>query len=472
MTFRSECGTAIDALETFFEQAQARHGPVIRQAPMAELAERMDLDRLIAEGGLRSDGLKRFLIPYLENATRLHHPGYMAHQVSVPIPMGAVAALIGAFTNNPMAIYEMGPSATAVEYTVLNWMLGKVGWRPAPLPGSGSGDGAHGGGVLTHGGSLANLTALAAARSHVAPDSWENGTPGNLVVVCPAGCHYSVARAAGILGLGRNAVREAPADADGRIDPARLAPFLNELRHDGSQILAVVANACSTAVGLYDRLREIGIVCRDLGIWLHVDGAHGASALVSERDRGLLDGLELADSLVWDAHKLLRTPALCAAVLVRDHRTLDGAFREDASYLFHDKEQPGFDFIHRTVECTKAALGLHAFFVLACEGEGALAAYVERQSDLAKAAAAFLRARPGFEVAVEPQSNIVCFRVDGDDALQLDLRRRLTETGTSYVSSTEFRGRRWFRLTLMNPATELADVETLVGEIEAMLAMA
>ncbi len=471
MTFRSECGIVLDALETFFEQAQARKGPVIRQTPMAELAGQMDLERLISEGGLGGDGLKRFLAPYLEAATRLHHPGYMAHQVSVPHPMGAVAALIGAFTNNPMAIYEMGPSATTVEYTVLNWMLAKVGWRPAPLPGSEAGEEAHGGGVLTHGGSLANLTALAAARSHVAPDSWETGTPDNLVVVCPAGCHYSVARAAGILGLGRRAVREAPTDADGRIDPGRLASFLNGLRQDGSEIMAVVANACSTAVGLYDPLRDVAAVCRDLGIWLHVDGAHGASALVSERDRGLVDGIELADSLVWDAHKMLRTPALCAAVLVRDHRTLDGAFREDASYLFHDKDQPGFDFIHRTVECTKAALGLKVFFVLACEGEAAMAAYVERQSDLAKAAAAFLRARPGFEVAAEPQSNIVCFRVDGDDALQLDLRRRLTENGNSYVSSTEFRGRRWLRLTLMNPATDMSDVETLAGEVEGMLAM-
>lgn len=154
-------------------------------------------------------------------------------------------------------------------------------------------------------------------------------------------------------------------------------------------------------------------------------------------------------------------------MLVRDHRDLDGAFREEGSYLFHDKDQPGIDFIHRTVECTKAALGLKAFFVLAAEGERGLAAYVDRQTALAKEVAAFLRARPGLEVAVEPQSNIVCFRVRGGDDRQLELRRELTKEGNWYVSTTEFRGRRWLRLALMNPRTQLADIAALVARIES-----
>ncbi|MBF0374160.1 MAG: hypothetical protein HQL39_12170, partial [Alphaproteobacteria bacterium] len=140
----------------------------------------------------------------------------------------------------------------------------------------------------------------------------------------------------------------------------------------------------------------------------------------------------------------------------------------EASYLFHDKDKPGFDFIHRTVECTKSALGLRLFMVLAAEGEAGLARFVDRQFDLAKAAARLLRARPGIEVAVEPEANIVCFRVEGDDARQLDIRRRLTARGEHYVSTAEFRGRRWLRLALMNPATELPDIESLLAEIESM----
>lgn len=450
MDFGAECGKASGALEQFARRAGLREGPVIRQPPMAELARALDLERLIAEGGLGGAALERFLVTYLGAATRLHHPGYMAHQVAVPHPMGAVAALIDGFTNNPMAIYEMGPPAATIEAAVLDWMLGKAGWRPG------------GGGVLTHGGSLANLTALMAARGRVAPEAWREGTPRDLVVVAPQACHYSVARAVDILGLGQKALLAAPVDDDGRLVPAALGRVM-----EGRRVLAVVANACATATGLYDPLRAVAGVCREAGVWLHVDGAHGAAALLSPRHRGLLDGLELADSLTWDGHKMLRVPNLCAALLVREAGDLDRAFHEEASYLFHDKAQPGFDFIHRTVECTKAALGLRLFMVLAAEGEAGLARFVERQFALAREAASLMRARPGIEVAVEPEANIVCFRADGDDSRQLDIRRRLTARGGHYVSTAEFRGRRWLRLALMNPATELSDIESLLAEIEA-----
>lgn len=469
MGLATDCRIAAAALDAFAADALARRIPVIRQDPMAVLADRLDLARLIAEGGLEGAQLETFLDLYLQASTRLQHPGCMAHQVAVPHPRAAVAALVDAFTNNAMAIYEMGPAAATVEVAVVNWMLDKVGWRPMPLPGAAPQDGPGGGGVLTHGGSLANLTALAAARARIAPDAWENGTPGDLVLLAPAACHYSVARAAGLLGLGRQAVWEAPTDADGRLDPARLPAALAGARQQGKRVMAVVANACATAAGLYDPLRAVGAVCRDHGVWFHVDGAHGASALVSPRHRALLDGVDLADSLVWDAHKMLRAPTLCAAVLVRDRRSLDGAFQEEASYLFHDKDQPGMDLIHHTVECSKAGLGLKVFFALAAEGERGIAAVIDRQTALARDAARLLRATPGFEVAVEPQSNIVCFRVAGPDGLQLDLRRRLTDAGRHYVSSTEFRGRRWLRLALMNPATELADIAALIAEIGLLL---
>ncbi len=472
MTFREDGAIAVEALDAFAKRALDRDGPVIRQPQFDDLARRLDLYRLIAEGGLEGATLRHFLETYLDASTRLHHPAYMAHQVAVPLATSAIAALVDGFTNNAMAIYEMGPAAATVERAVVDWMLRKIGWQPEPSPGS-SGrtkESSSGGGVLTHGGSLANLTALLAARARIAPDAWENGSSAGLAIVATEGSHYSVARAAGIMGLGQKAVRYAPADDLGRMDPARLPTFLAALRREGLTPLAVVANACATALGLYDPLREIAAACREEGVWLHVDGAHGASALVSPRLRSLLDGVELADSVVWDAHKMLRTSILCAAVLVRDRRDLDHAFREEASYLFHEKDQPGFDFIHRTVECTKAALGLKVFFALASEGETAIAAGIDRQTDLAHEATALLRAEPGIEVAVEPQSNIVCFRFDGPDALQIELRRRLTEAGDFYISTTEALGRRWLRLALMNPATELADVERLVARLREHLA--
>lgn len=457
MSFRADGKRTIDALADHAEKAARRDGPVIRQQPLAELERALGLAHLIEHGGLSGDRLHQFLETYLAASTRLQHPGYMAHQVAVPAPASALAALIDGFCNNAMAIYEMGPAAATVEHAILRWMQAKIGWA-SPAHASG--------GVLTHGGSLANLTALLAARGRVAPKAWEEGTPGNLVIVTSPVAHYSIARAAGIMGLGQNAIRHAPPDAMGRLDPARLPATLRRLRNDGLVPLAVVANACSTALGLYDPLRSIAAVCREHDVWLHVDGAHGASALLSPRLRSLLDGIDEANSVVWDAHKMLRTSTVAAAVLVREARDLDHAFREEASYLFHDKDQPGIDFIHRTVECTKAALGLKVFFALASEGEAAMAAGIERQTDLAIEAAAYLRKEPGIEVAVEPETNIVCFRLDGPDSLQIDLRRRLTDTGTFYISTTEALGRRWLRLALMNPATEMRDVIALVESLK------
>jgi L-2,4-diaminobutyrate decarboxylase len=469
MSFLSDSRIVARALDRFYRLSANRKGRVISQAPIEDLVAGLGLHELARQGGLRGRRLARFLDRYLESCTRLHHPAYMAHQVAVPVYAGALAALVDGFTNNAMAIYEMGPAGAAIEFFVLNWMIEKVGWIPAPYPRESSA-GTHAGGVLTHGGSLANLTALLAARTHLAPDSWEKGSPANLAVLAPAESHYSIARAAGLLGIGREALYPLEVDANGRVIPDRIPAAFARVEADARRPMALVANACSTALGLYDRLPEIAQACRARGVWLHVDGAHGASALLSERHRALLRGVEAADSLVWDAHKLMRTPTLCAAVLVRDSRTLDGAFQQEASYLFYDKEQPGVDFIHRTVECTKAALGLRFFAVLAALGETGLARYVERQFALAREAHSFIASLPDFECPAPPETNILCFRIRGDDALQVALRDALIAEGSFHLSTAEHNGRRWLRASFMNPDTSLQDVQRMTARVREIAA--
>jgi L-2,4-diaminobutyrate decarboxylase len=228
---------------------------------------------------------------------------------------------------------------------------------------------------------------------------------------------------------------------------------------------ALVANSCTTATGRYEPLREISEICRERAIWLHVDGAHGASALLSRKHRWRLDGVELADSLTWDAHKLLRTPGLCTALLVRDASALDTAFHQDASYLFHRKQQPGFDSLHRTVECTKAALGFRLFVVLAALGEKGLAGYVERQFDLTLEAYRLFCGIPGLECPVEPQCNILCFRVAGDDEMQLRVRDKLLAVGDFHLSTAVVESRRYLRMVVTSPETKLADLRRLASRV-------
>ena len=468
MSFLSDARIAIDAINRYLDQSSNGNGRVIAQRPIASIVNDLDLARYVREGGLTGERLASFLDAYLSTTTRLHHPAYMAHQVAIPHASGALGSLIDACTNNAMAIYEMGPGASSIEYFLINWLLEKTGWRPAPLEPSRIEPGC-GGGVLTHGGSLANLTALVAARNRTVPDAWESGVPGDLALLAPEGAHYSISRSAGVLGIGRRSIVALEVDANGVIEPDRLPAALAGTVDAGKRPIALVANACSTAVGRYDPLHEIGHFCREHGLWLHVDGAHGASALLSERHRHLMRGIELADSLTWDAHKLLRTPTLCAALLVRDHRTLDSAFEHDASYLFHDKVQPGFDFIHRTFECTKSGLGLKFFMVLAAGGERALADYIDRRHDLAREAYAYINAQPGFECPVEPESNILCFRLSAcDDACQIAIRDRLTTDGRFYISTTSFRGVRYLRLVLMNPETGMEQIADLIDTIRTI----
>lgn len=470
MSFITDAEIVLSALDAYFQQLVTGEGPVITQPPLSKLVSELDLENLVRTGTLSGERLKSFIHKYLATTTRLNHPGYLAHQSAAPHYAGAIAALIDGFTNNPMAIYEMGPGAASIEYFIINWMLSKVGWQPAPLPPLAAPvDQAYGGGVLTHGGSLANLTALIAARSHAVPGFWEQGNPGNLALLVSPENHYSIARSAGIMGLGPKAIYTMEVDKQGVIIPEKLPAAYDRLRSDGKKAIALVANACSTAAGLYDPLEAIGNFCREHDLWLHVDGAHGACALLSERFKHLLSGVELADSLIWDAHKMLRTPSLCTAVLVRDAGTLDRAFQQEASYLFHEKEEPGFDFIHRTVECTKAGLGLRLFMTLAALGEQGMASYVERQFDLATEAYEFLSQTPGFECGVRPQANILCFRVPGSDERQLAIRDRLISQGDFHLSTSEYGGKRYLRLTFMSPYTTLADIERLVARIKEIM---
>ena len=453
------------ALNNYMEQSHIKAAPVIHQKPCEQIIDDLKLGRLITEGHLSGDRLQEFLSDYLDNCTRLNHPGYLAHQVATSHPTGALGAFVDATTNNPMAIYEMGPAAASIVYFMVNWMLEKIGWQTVPSAQQLDPTSPHAAGVLTHGGSLANLTALLAARSAMVPDFWTEGNPGNLVVLVPEQSHYSMKRAVAILGLGERNCISLPADKDGRVLPAEIPALIASLKQQGKRVITIVANACGTAAGLYDPLPAISRICRDHDIWFHVDAAHGGGALVSRKYRYLLEGIALADSVIWDAHKMLRTPNVCAAVLVRQHHHLDQAFSQEASYLFHKKDQPGFDFMPRTVECTKAALGLRLFMTLAAMGEDGLEKHMDFIVDTAKIAARYIEAQDDFEIAIMPETNILCFRTTGNDDQQLEIRRRLLEKGNFFISTTLYRNIRWLRLVFMNPAITQEDVQELITEI-------
>jgi L-2,4-diaminobutyrate decarboxylase len=446
---------AVESLAGYVARSRCGAEPVTGQRPPDVLAEELEVARWIRDGGMDATALARWLPRYLAATARLHHPGSVVHQVGVPCTGAALADLVQGVTNTAADTYQMGAGGAMLEREIIRWMLARAGLDPDA-----------GAGVLTHGGSLANLTALLAARAHVAPDAWKAGVPHDLALLAPGSAHYSIRRAAAILGLGEDAVIELQVDELERIQPARLGAALARCRATGRRALAVVATAGATSTGLHDDLQAIGAFCRGQGIWFHVDAAHGGSGLLSGRHRRLLAGIEHADSIIWDAHKMLRTASLCAAVLVRRAGDLPGAFQQRGDYLFQDRPQVGFDLLDRTVESTKPALGLKLFLALAWLGEKGLGDYVASRYDITRRFYDRLSREPGVTCPYRPESNILCFHVAGID--QLELRDRLLARGTVHIGSTTIGGQQYLRLVITSPDTGTAIADEIVRELHTL----
>lgn len=455
-------------LTQYLETSMNGDGKVLNQKKANDLAQELGLENWIREGGINANNVNGFVSTYLANSQRMHHPRYIGHQVSSSHLASAVADFIHGVTNNPMAIYEMGPSGAVIEKVIVNWMLEKAGW----FAGSSLSDFRNiensGSGVLTHGGSMANLTALLAARARIAPDAWIEGNPADLVVVGSEVAHYSIARSISIMGMGNKNLVPVPTTDMEVLRPEHLERIYHQTVESGKRVMAVVANACATSTGLYDPLDEIGQFCNEHGLWYHVDGAHGASALISDKEKHHLKGLERADSLIWDTHKMLRTTTLCAAVLFRDSDSLAKTFQQKGSYLFHDKEKPGFDLMPYTIECTKAGIGTKLFWVLAAEGEKGLEDYIDRQYSITREFHTLISSHSDFECPYLPESNIICFRyISGEDSneYQLQIRNEIVKRGNYYITSTEVNDVRYLRMTVINALTKVSHIEGLFIEI-------
>lgn len=399
--------------------------------------------------------LMPLLTRVLAEANHLHHPHYMGHQVPGPLPMAALCDLVSSWLNNGMAVYEMGMAGTAMERHVVRWMSDLLGL------------GSTADGVLTSGGSVGNLTALLAMRQ--ARSRQLEGRPPAVLVSDQT--HYSVLRAVKILGWGAQGAIAVPSDDRFKLRVDLLDTALQGAESKGMRVIGVVASACTTATGSYDPIDAIAAFCQAHGLWLHVDAAHGAPAAISEKYRHRLDGIERADSVVFDAHKMLLMPALVTAVLFKNGEDSYRTFEDRASYLLEKSaREEWYNIGHRTMECTKRMLALKVYAALVCFGTRLFAEYVTRQYDLGRRFAEMLDAATDFELAVEPESNIVCFRHTPEgcldpDALQARIRAALVKSGRFYIVQTRLPKGLHLRVTLINPLTTEEHLRALMDAI-------
>ncbi len=366
-------------------------------------------------------------------------------------PIAVVAEMLTPLTNTSMYTYKVAGPQVLVEQEVLARMLHLVGF-----------DG--GEGTFSPGSSLANLTAMLLARNEAAAGVRDGGLSGEpLTAYTSAAGHYSIRKAAGILGIGREAVREIEVDAGGRMQLAALSRALAADRAAGRRPLLVNATAGTTVAGAFDPIAEIAEVAAEHGVWLNVDGALGGSVVLSPRHRQLVAGAERADSFVWNAHKMMGVPLACSALLLARRGLLARHLSESADYLFQsesDELNPGT----RSLQCGRRNDALKLWAAWQLHGDRGYDERIDRLFELARHAAARIDADPELELVMAPPSINVCFEVSG--ASSAAICDHLDQEGRLLIGHGRVAGRRALRLVCVNPELTESDLEAALAEIK------
>ncbi len=408
----------------------------------------------------------------LDGTMNAAHPGYVGHMDSVPTLMAIVGELAAATVNNNRLSVEMSPAFPRLE------------WRLARELGARFGLGASAGGVMTAGGSLATLLALAAARNRAfaGDEVHAEGLAGlarRPVLFASEFAHTSVQKAAMLLGLGTDAVVRIGVDARGRMDPDTLERAVAGAERHGEAPFAVVATAGTTVTGSVDPLAAVAAVAERNALWLHVDAAYGGALVFAPGERHRLAGIERADSITFNPQNWLYVAKTCAVALFRDPRVLEDHFRVAAPDMRDTADDP--DALTKLgelgVQGTRHADVLKLWLTLRHLGTDGVAALVDYGYALTQAFVARIRARPYLELAPEcapnPELNIVCFRGAPDwiapadrDAWNAALQTALIEQGVEFLSLPSHRGACWLRTVLLNPATTPATLDVVFAAVD------
>ncbi|MBD0325480.1 MAG: aspartate aminotransferase family protein, partial [Pyrinomonadaceae bacterium] len=323
------------------------------------------------------------------------HPRFFGYVASPSTPIGAYADLIASALNANVTSWRSAPSATEIERTVLRWLAALIGYK----------DGGHG--LLTSGGSMANLNALyIAQRTKAQADTsrkglWSDGG-GPMIIYASDQIHLSIPKAADVLGLGREQVRIVETDASYRLDVRALREAIESDRRRGSRPFCVVASAGTVSTGAVDPLADVARVAAEHSLWFHVDGAYGALAASNETKRTLFAGIESADSVSLDAHKWLYTPVDCGCLLFRDADNARRAFAssESAEYIkIHEEtDDEAYAFWDYGVELSRRFRALKLWLTLRYYGARRISAAISEDIRLAQYLAECVEEADDFEL--------------------------------------------------------------------------
>ena len=376
-------------------------------------------------------------------------PRFMAYIPGGGLFHSALGDLLAATANKYSGFASASPGAVRIENACTDWLTSVVGY-PAGA-----------GGTLTSGGSIANLTAIVAARDAGDAD-------GGGAVYKTRFVHYCVDKALHIAGRGRAPTREVATDSAYRMDVAALEQAFEQDRRDGVRPWLVVASAGTVDTGAIDPLPEIAALCRRYGAWLHVDGAYGGLFALCDQGRALLAGIEQADSIALDPHKALFLPYGTGAALTRDRRHLLTSFSATGAYIQPlGESEVGPSPADMSPELTRHFRALRLWLPLQIAGVAAFRAAQEEKLALARYFHARLGEIDGFDPGPAPQLSVVAFRYGDDDGFNERLLKHLQDDGRVMLSGTRIDGRFLIRCAILSFRTHAEHVDQAIDAIVA-----
>jgi L-2,4-diaminobutyrate decarboxylase len=434
-------------LDLFLERQRQDPWPLGGALPADELARRVG--PTITPEGLGADEALRRWVEALGPATvAADHPRYLAFIPHAPTEASVIFDFLVGASGIYAGSWLEAAGAVHAENEALRWLADLAGFPPEA------------GGTFVPGGTLGNLSALHAAR-HATLARRGGERPARWKLAASAEAHSSIAASARVLDVDQINV---PVADEGRLTGAMLRATLAAV--DGDGLFAVVASAGATNLGLIDDLAGIADVCRERGLWFHVDGAYGLAALAAPSQRDAFAGIERADSFIVDPHKWLFAPYDSCALVYRDPALARAAHSQSAAYLEALNARGEWNPADYAIQLSRRARGLPFWFSLATHGTNAYADEIEATLAMTRQAAAAIRARPYLELLVEPELTVLVFRRHGWSTADYDAwSARLIAAGTAFVIPTRVRGEVVARLVILNPRTTVDDITGVLNSM-------
>ncbi|MDE2125520.1 MAG: amino acid decarboxylase [Armatimonadetes bacterium] len=448
--FRAAAHRTVDWIADYLAGAEAwpvlssvTPGEIAAQLPQSAPERGQPLEAILAD-------FHRIVMPGI---THWNAPGFMAYFAISGSAPGIVGEMLAAALNVNAMLWRTSPAATELEEVTLDWLRQLIGLQDQYR------------GVITDTASVSSLLAITAARERLGLNAREEGLAGRpevprLRLYTSEQAHSSIDKAAIMVGIGLKSVRKIPVDSAFRMKPAALAAAVAEDRAAGWLPFCVAATTGTTSTGSIDPVREIADVCADSSLWLHVDGAYGASAAVVPEFRWVLDGCDRADSLVVNPHKWLFTPVDCSVLFVRNPQDFISTFSLVPEYL--KSETDVTNYMDWGVQLGRRFRALKLWMVLRAFGAEGLRANIRSHIALAAEFADQIRGSERFELTAPPRLSVVCFRArpardstgDESDAINEAILARVNQSGEAFLSSTRLNGRLTLRLAIGNLRTE------------------